>query len=260
MYHHVHPALGNIVGAQVSNELVQFRSLPYASIPRRFARSSGLTQLPKKTIDIEASYDASEYGPSCIQPLDSIEKDVRWNQLPKAPQRQQSQDEDCLRLTLTVPNIALEDQAGLRLPVVIFIHGGALVIGSGERQYYDPIRFCSDALKFLRPVIFVSINYRLGALGFLHSPEAPDLLPPNNGLYDQLVAFEWIRSSIAGSGGDPEQTTATGQSAGAASVSLHSTRPQVRPFKHVLYLFAELSRLHQETSLTSYTVKKPNEL
>ncbi|KAI4231333.1 MAG: hypothetical protein LQ349_005691 [Xanthoria aureola] len=98
------------------------------------------------------------------------------------------------------------------------------MIGSGDRQYYDPIQLCTDALEKSEPVIFVSINYRLGALGFLHCPEASDYLPPNNGLYDQILAFEWLQAYIAGFGGDPSNMTTIGQSAGAASISLHSAR------------------------------------
>ncbi|KAL8846855.1 MAG: hypothetical protein Q9221_008084 [Calogaya cf. arnoldii] len=121
------------------------------------------------------------------------------------------------------------NNASAKLPVVMFVHGGALMIGSGDRQYYDPVRLCTDALKNSSPIIFVSINYRLGALGFLHCPEASDYLPPNNGLYDQILAFEWIQTYIAGFGGDPSNMTAIGQSAGAASLSLHSARLRSRP-------------------------------
>lgn len=73
-----------------------------------------------------------------------------------------------------------------------------------------------------KPLVFVSLNYRLGALGFMHSPEASDLIPPNNGLHDQLTGFDWIHRNIEGFGGDRNNITAIGQSAGGESLSLHN--------------------------------------
>ncbi|KAL8822437.1 MAG: hypothetical protein Q9191_006829 [Dirinaria sp. TL-2023a] len=194
----------------------------------KFARSIILDRLPQTTGEGAFCYDAVDYGSCSVQPLDSIATDVRWNQLPERPQRDQEQSEDCLRLTLTCPATVL-DTSPTSLPVVVFVHGGALMIGSGDREYYDPIAFCTNALHSSKPIIFASINYRLGALGFLHCPEAAEYLPSNNGLYDQILAFEWIRKFIAGFGGDPENVTAIGQSAGAASLSLHSARIRSQP-------------------------------
>ncbi|KAL8862426.1 MAG: hypothetical protein Q9178_001436 [Gyalolechia marmorata] len=155
--------------------------------------------------------------------------DIRWNQLPEYPQREQEQSEDCMRLTLTCPTSVLDRHTSEPLPVVAFIHGGALMIGSGDRHYYDPTAFCTTALTNSRPIIFASINYHLGALGFLHCPEAASLMPPNNGLYDQILAFEWIQIYITGFAGNPDNLTAIGQSAGAASLSLHSSRFRRKP-------------------------------
>lgn len=226
MYRYVHPKLGPLFGRQVHDELVQFRSVPYAIVPRRFARAQLLEGLPSKTQSSALCYDASEFGPSSIQPFDSIATDIRWNQLPAYPHRPQAQDEDCLRITLTVPKTALETPNSDAIPIVAFIHGGALLVGSGERQFYDPVQFCADAIKGPKSLIFASINYRLGALGFLHCPEASDILPPNNGLYDQLRAFEWINAFVPGFGGDAANITLIGQSAGAASLSLHNSNLQ----------------------------------
>lgn len=124
----LHPQLGELEGCRVSEDLNQFRSLPYALVPRRFARSILLDHLPRNAED--AFYNATEYGPCSVQSLDSIDTDVRWNQLPEHPRREQDQSEDCLRLTLTCPAVnGANTLAGL--PVVVFIHGGALMIGSG---------------------------------------------------------------------------------------------------------------------------------
>lgn len=124
----LHPQLGELKGSRVSEDLIQFRSLPYAQVPRRFARSILLDHLPRNAED--ASYNATNYGPCSVQSLDSIDTDVRWNQLPEHPRREQEQSEDCLRLTLTCPAIN-GAKAWAALPVVVFVHGGALMIGSG---------------------------------------------------------------------------------------------------------------------------------
>jgi len=125
----LHPQLGELNGCRVSGDLIQYRSLPYAQIPRRFARSILLDHLPRNAEN--ALYDATEYGPCSIQSLDSIDTDVRWIQLPEHPRRKQEQSEDCLRLTLTCPAV-IGANALAGLPVVVFVHGGALIIGSGN--------------------------------------------------------------------------------------------------------------------------------
>ena len=132
-----------------------------------------------------------------------------------------------MNLTITVPSGALDGESdggkhSRLLPVVVFIHGGAFFLGSGSRPYYSPLTFCAHALQRRTPVVFVALNYRLGALGFFHCPEAAELVPPNNGLHDQLVALEWVREHVGGFGGDAENVTVLGQSAGGESISLHS--------------------------------------
>ncbi len=125
----LHPQLGKLNGYRVNGDLVQFRSLPYAQVPGRFARSILLDHLPRNSED--GFYDATKYGGCSIQPLDSIDTDVRWNQLPEHPHREQEQSADCLKLTVTCPTVnGANAMAGL--PVVVFIHGGALMIGSGN--------------------------------------------------------------------------------------------------------------------------------
>lgn len=205
-----HPLLGAIKG-KVTNDLVQYLGIPYASISRRFARSTTLLHLPNQP------FDATESGPESVQPEHATEADAKGNQFPHDGFKEQPQSEVCLSLNITVPT-----SMKAALPVVVFIHGGAFFLGSSSRPYYSPINFLSRAVHTDRPVVFVAINYRLSALGFLHSPEATDILPPNNALHDQLGAFEWIHRNIAGFGGDPARITAIGQSAGGMSLALHS--------------------------------------
>ncbi len=102
----------------------------------------------------------------------------------------------------------------MRLPVVIWIHGGAFSIGSGSDFLYGPQRAMNE------PLVLVTINYRLGPLGFANSPDS-NQLTPNLGLYDQRLAMEWTKENLASFGGDPDNITLAGESAGAASVHYH---------------------------------------
>ena len=128
-----HSQLYRIRGSRVTPDLIQFRSLPYARVPRRFGRATFLDHLPQATTNETACYDATEYGPCSIQPHDSIATDLRWNQLPAYPHRDQDQSEDCLSISLTCPATILDDSSA-GLPVAVFVHGGALMIGSGTMQ------------------------------------------------------------------------------------------------------------------------------
>ena len=221
-----HPLLGPIKGLHVDSLLTQYRAIPYADVSRRFARSTVAHKLPESTDDPAHPFDATRLGPSSIQPPNAVKTDATSNQLPSDGFSEQDQSEDCLTVTITVPKHV---QPNARLPVLVFIHGGAFFLGSGDRPYYSPLTFCSQAVSTAKPLIFVSMNYRLGALGFFHSSQAPDLIPANNGLHDQLRCFEWIRNHISGFGGDPENVTAIGQSAGGESLSLHNISGQQTP-------------------------------
>lgn len=106
-----------------------------------------------------------------------------------------------------VVNVWTPDVSG-RLPVMVFIHGGSFLSGSGSVPIYDGAAFARDG------VVLVTINYRLGADGFLWTGEGT----PNLGLLDQVAALEWVRDEIAAFGGDPTRVTVFGESAGAMSV------------------------------------------
>lgn len=115
--------------------------------------------------------------------------------------------EDCLRVNVYVPT-----EAKKPLPVMVYIHGGAFMFGSGGRMMAGP------ELLLKHDVILVTLNYRLGALGFLclGIEEAPG----NAGLKDQIAALKWVKKNIAAFGGDPDNITLFGHSAGAVSTSI----------------------------------------
>ena len=101
-------------------------------------------------------------------------------------------------------------------PVMVWIHGGAFVFGSGDTPWYDGTAFAKQG-----DVVVVTINYRLGAFGFLHLADlfgAEFEGSGNVGILDQVAALEWVRDSIAAFGGDPDNVTVFGESAGGGSV------------------------------------------
>jgi para-nitrobenzyl esterase len=130
--------------------------------------------------------------------------------------------EDCLSVNVWTPSVRG------RRPVLVFLHGGAWVSGSGGQDWYDGTRLAEQA-----GVVVVTVNYRLGALGWLYSAE---LGAGNAGLRDQLAALRWVRENIGGFGGDPGQVTLAGQSAGALSVLALMSSPRAHGLFHRVVL------------------------
>ena len=125
----------------------------------------------------------------------------------------QPQSEDCLYLNVWTPG--LDDAAR---PVMVWIHGGAFTIGSGSEDYYNGSNLASRG-----DVVIVTINYRLGALGFLN---LPSLGETNFGMRDQVAALKWVQANIANFGGDPGNVTIFGESAGGMSVASLMASPE----------------------------------
>lgn len=152
--------------------------------------------------------DASQFAPHCAQP-------AGW--FIGTP----STNEDCLHLNVFVPRKALHDERGDRA-VMVWIYGGGLT--TGESDGYDP-----TALVVNGDVIVVSINYRLGALGFLAHPaltaESPHHVSGNYGIMDQQEALRWVKRNIRRFGGNPHRVTVFGESAGGLSVHAHLASP-----------------------------------
>jgi para-nitrobenzyl esterase len=146
--------------------------------------------------------DATRYGAACIQPT-PVFQTIYSSDIGAT-------SEDCLTLNVWTP--ATEGRA----PVLVWIHGGALVSGSSKETLYDGARLAREG------VVVVSINYRLGVLGWLAHPdlsaESPLGISGNYGLMDQVAALEWVKRNIAAFGGDPENVTIAGESAGGLSV------------------------------------------
>ncbi|MEV6136963.1 carboxylesterase family protein [Nocardia sp. NPDC051990] len=157
-------------------------------------------------------------------PVPVIEDDTAGQICPQAPQRlaaamgpcaELPQGEDCLNLVVATPGC---DHA--RRPVMVFLHGGAFGSGAGLMPWYDGTALAGDA-----DVVVVSVNYRLGVFGYLCLDGVSE---PNLGLYDQLEALRWVQVHIAAYGGDPDNVTVFGQSAGALSIRLLMEVPEAK--------------------------------
>ncbi|WP_326952847.1 carboxylesterase family protein [Amycolatopsis sp. NBC_01286] len=122
---------------------------------------------------------------------------------------------------LTV-NVWTPDSPARDLPVMVFVHGGGFLSGSGHAPMYDGTTFARDG------VVLVTLNYRLGAVGWLDLPDAPR----NRGLLDVLAALRWVRAHIAGFGGDPGNVTLFGQSAGAMLIAALLATPEADGLVH----------------------------
>jgi carboxylesterase type B len=190
-----------------------FRGLPFARPPVGPGRF-GPPEPPEPWSGVR---DAARFGPSAAQngalvgPLMSLGIDRTG--------------EDCLYLNVWTPR---PDRA--RRPVLVWIHGGAFILGSGSQTLYD-----GSTLARRGDVVVVTINYRLGALGFLRArdrfgPELP--ATGNEGLLDQVAALRWVRDEIEAFGGDPARVTIFGESAGAMSCAALLSMPRARGLFH----------------------------
>ncbi|XP_017013664.2 venom carboxylesterase-6 [Drosophila takahashii] len=155
--------------------------------------------------------------------------------------------EDCLKLNVFTKNF--ED----KLPVIVYIHGGANVLGSGHSVYEGGPQYLLD-----HDVVFVAFNYRLGALGFLSTNSSESL--GNFGYLDQMMALEWIRDHISHFGGDPELVTILGMSAGSMAVSLHLASPLSAGLFHRAILMSGSATNHFDIDNLFWTRKLAREL
>ncbi|XP_048024406.1 cholinesterase-like isoform X3 [Megalobrama amblycephala] len=185
-----------------------FLGIPYAKPPLDLLRF----KRPEPAEVWNGIWDATHYSNSCFQELDTLYPEFpgakMWN-----PNTRIS--EDCLYLNVWTPSINLQNRAKPLVPVMVWIYGGGFSTGTASLDVYDG-RFLSQTQQ----VVVVSMNYRLGALGFLSVPESKSI-KGNAGLFDQRLALSWVSKNIAAFGGDPSSVTLFGESAGAGSVGHH---------------------------------------
>jgi para-nitrobenzyl esterase len=186
-------AAGTVVGWRDS-DLVRATGIPYART-ERFQAPSAQPRAAEPIL-------ATAWAPACPQLPEPI-TEVAWgaDHLGSA-----GYDEHCQRLSVTVPADAV---AGENLPVMVWIHGGAYIIGAGDAPITDPAQLVHE-----HRVIVVAVTYRLGIFGFLGGRDRP----ANLGLLDLIEALRWVQRNIGGFGGDPSNVTLFGQSAGGDAI------------------------------------------
>ncbi|HEY2050429.1 MAG TPA: carboxylesterase family protein [Caulobacteraceae bacterium] len=193
---------GQLQGA-VKGSVVVFSGVPYAAPPVGPLR----WRAPQPPAAWAGVRSAAQPGPACIQ-------------TGGASSYKGAESEDCLTLNVFAP----VKRGGGRLPVTVWIHGGGFIGGAGFR--YDGTQFAEDG------VVLVTLNYRLGRLGFFAHPAlaqgSPDGGLANFGLMDQIAALKWVKANIAAFGGDPANVTVFGESAGGQSVNALLVSPLAR--------------------------------
>nr|XP_054502613.1 bile salt-activated lipase-like isoform X3 [Agelaius phoeniceus] len=179
-----------------------FRGIPFAAPPRTL-------EDPQPHPGWDGTLEAKEFKKRCMQ-VKLTQTDVRGS-------------EDCLYLNIWVPQG--RKQVSTKMPVMIYIYGGAFLVGGGQgANFLDNYLYDGEEIAVRGNVIVVTINYRVGPLGFLSTGD--ENLPGNYGLKDQHMAIAWVKRNIKAFGGDPDNITIFGESAGAASVSLQTLSPK----------------------------------
>jgi para-nitrobenzyl esterase len=187
------------VQGKLKGRVIQWRGIPYAAPPvgaRRFLP-------PARPEPWAGVRDGTRFGPVSLQPRSPMEGLLGGQQLDAS--------EDCLYLNVFAP--ATE---GSGRPVMVWIHGGAFTGGSGSTPWYDGTTFAAKG-----DVVVVTINYRLGLLGFLHLADVAGeryAMSGNCGILDEIAALQWVKDNISAFGGDPDQVTVFGESAGGMSI------------------------------------------
>ena len=197
-------------GLALAGGVSAFLGIPYANAPTGARRWHVSTQAR-----LSGEVDATHYGAACPQ----TEATAGWYRrlavamgsdgdvVPPGP----TQSENCLFLNVWTPGAKVP--AGKRLPVMVWVHGGSNTSGYSQEADYRGARLAA------RGVVVVTINYRLGALGFFAHPAVSDVSAGRQGLSDQITALRWVRDNIAAFGGDAARVTLFGESAGGTDIA-----------------------------------------
>lgn len=250
-YTHAHPDLGELTGRLVElqhfskAQIVQFCSVPFASIPRRFLPSIKLEKI-LQNFDERPYRDFTEFGAGC--PQTGASNPAWW-----LPQGGPLADDlgleynefTCLTLTISAPVASLTSASRSKVPVMVYIHGGGLAEGVGHIDgLHSNASIAAYASSISQPVVVVNIGYRLNWFGGLVCQDLLDEYsagnvqghhgPFNLFLQDQRNAFAWIHKFIGGFGGDVSNVTAFGESAGSVSLVYHICGSSTRLFDRAI--------------------------
>lgn len=208
---------GLVATTRDSTEVRAFKMIPFAAPPIGDLR----WKPPQPVVPWQGVRRADYFSPSCMQYAPAVIPISLWYE------REQAASEDCLYLNIWTPAKSPDD----KLPVMVWIHGGANVIGAASVPTYD------GAALAKKGVIVVTTNYRLGVFGFLAHPDLTKESGTNNAsgnycLMDQIAALKWVQKNIAAFGGDPNAVTLFGQSAGSLNVSMLTASPLAKGLFH----------------------------
>jgi len=205
----VETASGKIRG-ELRGDVASWKGIPYAAPPLGALRF----RPPQPAAPWAGERDGSRYGAVAAQ-----SRDPRIAMMSGVTDKVAS-GEDCLTLNVFAPDPGL---GGGPYPVMVWIHGGAFIMGSGSTPLYSGGSFAADG------VVAVTLNYRLGLPGLLYLGDlAPERAEGNYALLDQIAALAWVARNIAAFGGDPERVTVMGESAGAISIATLLAMPAAR--------------------------------
>ncbi|HEX3674264.1 MAG TPA: carboxylesterase/lipase family protein [Rhizomicrobium sp.] len=183
--------------------MLGFRGIPYAKPPPRWSMPEALAPWP-------GTRDATRFGPACPQAASRLDR--------MSGGGIGAQSEDCLFLNIWTPTCD-----GNKRPVMVWIHGGSFTMGGGHQGLYDGRALAA------RDCVIVTINYRLGAFGFL---ALDGIATGAEGIADQILALQWVQANIAAFGGDPGNVTVFGESAGAMSIAGLLSSPRTKGLFH----------------------------
>ncbi|KAJ7456522.1 Carboxylesterase [Mycena latifolia] len=227
---------GLLQGSEVDG-LLMFKGIRFGQ-----PATGALRWEPPVAFTSAASQNTTSLGPSCVQmfPFAVAALNERLFNNPADPP---PESEDCLFLNVWAPASTTQ-----KLPVLVWIYGGALAFGTGSIPLYDGASIATN-----QDIIVVSFNYRTNVFGFPGSPDLP-LAGNNLGFLDQELALQWVQQNIAQFGGDPSQVTIMGQSAGALSVSIALSRhtPGNAPFRAGIMLSGAQPSTTPTPSFTSF--------
>ena len=188
---------GGVIQGIVEDDMMIFKGIPFAAPPVGELR----WKAPQPVIPWEGVRNADKFGPSPISSMGG----------------QRDASEDCLYLNVWTPAKSLKE----KVPVMVWIYGGGFSMGTSS--YYDGAPIAREG------VVLVTINYRVGKLGYFAHPalsaENPEHVSGNYGILDQIAALRWVQDNIAQFGGDPKKVTIFGESAGGISVSMLCASP-----------------------------------
>ncbi|XP_044018145.1 venom carboxylesterase-6-like [Aphidius gifuensis] len=204
---------GSIMKSKNGRNFYSFRGIPYALPPIGELRFKS----PKPATSWKGTRSAKKDADMCIQ-VNSYQKNNLLDKIIGS--------EDCLYLNVYTPELPTLNTENIskKYPVMIWIHGGGWLEGSGHSDCHSPIYFLDH------DIVLVTINYRLGPLGFLSTQDI--VSPGNYGMKDQVQSIRWVKENIDAFGGDPNSVTLFGESAGGASIHYHMMSPLAKDLFH----------------------------